>query len=77
MLNPKGVSYAHATEVRTEFMQRVCPLQDSKKYTYISTWDALTVDDTTITEEIVRKILNSHLDQFIEAYKSANPKPKP
>jgi hypothetical protein len=77
MLNPKGVSYAHATEIRTEFMQRVCPLQDPKKYSYISTWDVLTFDDTAITEDIVRKILNTHLDQFIEAYKTANPNPKP
>ena len=77
MLNPKGHSYAHVTEVRTEFMQRVSPLQVSKQYTYISTWDVYTFDDATITEEIVRRILNSHLDQFIEAYKSANPKPKP
>jgi len=76
MLNPQAHSYAHATEVRTEFMQRTSPLQGSKQNMYMSTWEILTVDDTSITEEVVRRILNSHLDQFIEAYKSANPKVK-
>ena len=76
MLNPNGHSYAHATEVRTEFMQRASALRGSKQNTYITTWETLTVDDTNITEEVVRRILNSHLDQFIEAYKSANPKAK-
>lgn len=72
-LNPNGKSYAHAIEVRTEFWQRVCSVQDLKKYTYTPTWQSHTIDGSSITEEAVRRLVNSQLDQFIEAYKSANP----
>jgi len=73
-LNPNGVSYAPAIQVRSEFFQRVCRPQDPKQFTYIPTWLLQTSDDSPITEEAIRKMLNSHLDQFIEAYKAANAK---
>jgi len=49
------------------------PVQNSNKY-YTQTWSLRVDDDTSITEEAVRKLVNSQLDQFIEAYKAANPK---
>ena len=42
--------------------------------TFMSTWQSYTSQGWPISEEVVRKIMNSQLDKFIEAYKAANPK---
>jgi hypothetical protein len=74
LLDENGVSYASAIDVRSQLWQRVQPIRESRKYTYIPTWESHANDGPAITEEAVRKIVNSQLDQFIEAYKAANPK---
>lgn len=74
-LNPNLTPYAPAIEVRTEFWQRVRRVQDLQKYTYTQVWQARDQDGAPITEEAVRKIVNSQLEQFIAAYKAANPAP--
>jgi hypothetical protein len=74
-LDQNGISYAPAIDVRTQFWQRVRPVRDLKKYTYAPTWESHANDGPKITEEALRGIVNSQLDQFIEAYKTANPKP--
>jgi hypothetical protein len=73
-LDENGVSYAPAIDVRSQLWQRVQPIRESQKYTYVPTWESHANDGPAITEEALRKIVNSQLDQFIEAYKAANPK---
>lgn len=74
-LDQNGASAASAIDVRTQFWQRVRPIRELKKYSYAATWESHANDGPTITEPSLRKIVNNQLDQFIEAYKSANPKP--
>jgi hypothetical protein len=76
-LDENGVSYEPAINVRSQFWQRVHPIRELRKYTYLPTWESRASDGPTITEEALRKIVNSQLDQFIEAYKTANPKLPP
>lgn len=73
-LDENGVSYAPAIDVRSQLWQRVQPIREPQKYTYVPTWESHANDGPAITEEALRKIVNSQLDQFIEAYKAANPK---
>jgi hypothetical protein len=73
-LDQNGISYAPAIDVRTQFWQRVRPVRDLKKYTYAPTWESHANDGPLITEEALRRIVNSQLDQFIEAYQAGNPK---
>lgn len=75
MLNPQGKSYAWPIQIKTQLWQRVFPVQNSKKYSYLPTWESFTDDASGITEETVLRIVNSQLDRFIEDYKAANPKP--
>jgi hypothetical protein len=75
ILDENGVSYAPAIDVRSQLWQRVQPIRELRKYTYLPTWESHASDGPAITEEALRKIVNSQLDQFIEAYKAANPKP--
>jgi hypothetical protein len=74
-LDENGASYAPAIEVRSQVWQRVQPIRELRKYTYLPTWESHASNGPLITEEALRKIVNSQLDQFIEAYKAANPKP--
>ena len=74
LLDENGVSYAPAIDVRSQLWQRVQPIREPRKYTYVPTWESHANDGPKITEEALRKIVNSQLDQFIEAYKAANPK---
>ena len=74
-LDQNGASYAPAIDVRSQFWQRVQPIREPRKYTYVPTWESHANDGPAITEEALRKIVNNQLDQFIEAYKAANPKP--
>jgi hypothetical protein len=74
-LDQNGISYAPAIDVRTQFWQRVRRVQDLQKYTYAVTWESHANDGPEITEEALRRIVNSQLDQFIEAYKAGNPNP--
>lgn len=73
-LDENGASYAPAIDVRSQLWQRVQPLRELKKFTYLPTWESHASNGPEITEEVLRKIVNSQLDQFIEAYKTANPK---
>jgi hypothetical protein len=73
-LDQNGISYAPAIDVRTQFWQRVRPVTDLKKFTYVPTWESHANDGPLITEEALRRIVNSQLDQFIEAYQARNPK---
>ncbi len=76
-VDENGVSYGPAIDVRSQFWQRVQPIRELQKYTYLPTWESHANDGPAITEEALRKIVNSQLDQFIEAYKRANPNPPP
>ncbi len=75
LLDENGASYAPAIDVRSQLWQRVQPIRELRKYTYLPTWESHANDGPAITEEALRKIVNSQLDQFIEAYKAANQKP--
>jgi hypothetical protein len=76
-LDENAVSYAPAIDVRSQLWQRVQPIRELRKYTYLPTWESHANDGPAITEEALRKIVNSQLDQFIEAYNAANPKLPP
>lgn len=76
-LDENGVSYEPAINVRSQLWQRVQPIRELKKFTYLPTWESHANDGPVITEEALRKIVNSQLDRFIEAYKTANPKLPP
>jgi hypothetical protein len=76
-LDENGVSYEPAINVRSQFWQRVHPIRELRKYTYLPTWESRASGGPTLTEEALRKIVNSQLDEFIEAYKTANPKVPP
>ena len=72
-LDQNGASYAPGIDVSSQFWQRVQPIREKQKYTYLPTWESHANDGPAITEETLRKIVNSQLDQFIEAYRRANP----
>ena len=67
-------SYAPPIEVKSQFWQRVLPVSDLRKQTYAVTWE-LQTDGPAITDEALRRIVNSQVEQFIQTYKAANPKP--
>jgi len=72
-LDQNGASYGPGIDVSSQFWQRVQPIREKQKYTYLPTWESHANDGPAITEETLRKIVNSQLDQFIEAYRRANP----
>ena len=68
-------SYAPPIEVKSQFWQKVLPVSDLRKQTYAVTWELQADDGQPVTDEVLRRIVNGHVEQFIEAYKDANPKP--
>lgn len=83
--HPNSQSHAPAIEVESEFWQRVRPVRNPRKEVYAVTWEnsgtggfAKTDDGApAMTDEAVRKVLNSQLDEFIKAYNTANLKLSP
>lgn len=67
-------SHAPAIAIESEFWQRVRPVRDPKKDTYAVTWESQTANGGPINDEAVLQLVNSQLDEFIKAYKAANPK---
>jgi hypothetical protein len=79
---PNVQTYAPPIVVEGDFWQHVRPVRDPRKQTYAVTWEShsaggfVKTDDgaPAITDDAVRKVLNSQLDEFIKAYNTANPK---
>jgi hypothetical protein len=63
--------------VESEFWQEVRHLRDLGKRTLAVTWESRASDGGQITDDEVRKVMNSQLDEFIKAYSAANPKLSP
>jgi len=61
-------------EIESTFWQRVRPLRDPKMHTRAVTWKSQTLDLVTVTDDVVLRLVNSQLDEFIKAYQTANPK---
>jgi len=59
--------------VRSTLYQWVSLVRDPQKETSAVTWESGPSESAPITEESVRKVLNSQLDEFIKAYSAANP----
>ena len=72
-LNPPD-SPAPAIEVEGKFWQEVRPLRDLTKQTYAVTWELQTNNDGPITDEAVVQLIGAQVDEFIKAYKAANPR---
>jgi hypothetical protein len=66
--------HAPAIGVESEFFQRVRLVRDSRKHTDAVTWASRASDTWPITDEGVLGLFNRQLDEFIKAYKEANPK---
>jgi len=65
--------YAPAIEVRTEFWQQARTVRHSRRI-YTATWESRASEGGPTTDEAVLRIMNSQLDEFINAYNAANPK---
>ena len=72
---PNSQSYAPLIAVESEFWQEVRHVRDLRKQTLAVTWEAKTSDGGPITDDVVRQIMNKQLDEFIKAYRTANPSP--
>ena len=70
---PTARSYAPPITVESEFWQEVRHLRDLSKQTLAVTWESGASDGGPITDDAVRKVMNNQLDEFIKAYKAANP----
>jgi hypothetical protein len=68
-------SHASAIEVEGEFWQEVQPLRDLKKQITAVTWESQTKNDGPITDDAVLQVVSAQIDEFIKAYRSANPQP--
>ncbi len=60
--------------VSSTLFQRVRLAHNPQIETFMPTWNSYTIQGGPITEETLRRIVNSQLDRFIEAYKAANPR---
>jgi hypothetical protein len=60
--------------VTSTFWQTVRLARNPQTETFMPTWRSHKSEGWPITEEALRRLMNSQLDQFIEAYKTANPK---
>ncbi|HEY2963819.1 MAG TPA: hypothetical protein VGJ37_15475 [Pyrinomonadaceae bacterium] len=67
--------HRHPIEIESRFWQQVRPIRDLRKEAYVVTWESQANDGPMVTDEAVRRALNSQLDEFIKAYTTANPKP--
>ena len=70
---PISRSYPPPIEVESEFWQEVRHLRDLRKQTFAVTWEAENNNGGPITDDVVRQVMNEQLDEFIKAYKIANP----
>lgn len=59
--------------VRSNLWQWISLVRDPQKETPAVTWEGRTSESGPINEETVRKALNNHLDEFMKAYRAANP----
>jgi hypothetical protein len=66
-------SHAPAIEVEGEFWQQVRPLRDPKKEIRAVTWESQTENGGPITDEAVLQVVSAQIDEFIKAYRAANP----
>lgn len=66
---------APAIDIGSKLWQDVRLVRDARKETYVVTWESQTNNDGPITDEAVRQVLSAHIDEFIEAYRAANPQP--
>ncbi len=60
--------------IESKCWQRVRPVRDQKKNIYAVTWESQTRDSGPITDDAVLKMMKQQVDEFIKAYKAANPK---
>lgn len=66
-------SHAPAIEVEGEFWQQVRPLRDPKKEIRAVTWESQSGNGGPITDEAVLQVVSAQIDEFIKAYRAANP----
>ncbi|HET8671080.1 MAG TPA: hypothetical protein VFM05_10765, partial [Candidatus Saccharimonadales bacterium] len=59
--------------VESKFWQRVFPARNPEKMLHVVTWESRVSEGTPITDDAVLKIVSSQLDEFIKAYRQANP----
>lgn len=70
-----NLNHSPAIGVVSTFWQTVRLSRNPQKETYTETWKSRASEGEPITEDAVLKSMNSQLDEFIRAYKTANPKP--
>jgi hypothetical protein len=66
-----------AIDIGGKLWQDVRLIRDARKETYVVTWESQINNDGPITDEAVLQVLSAQIDEFIEAYRAANPKPAP
>jgi hypothetical protein len=66
-------SHSPAIEVKGEFSQDVRPLRDLKKEIRAVTWESQTNNSGPITDEAMLQVVSAQIDEFIKAYRAANP----
>ena len=62
-----------AIEVESKLWQKVRPARDQNKEVYAVTWQSAGKDGWPISDEAVRAVMNSQIDEFVKAYNAANP----
>ena len=62
-----------AIEVESKLWQKVCPARDPKKDVYSVTWQAEGNETWPISDQAVRAVMYSQIDEFVKAYNAANP----
>src|ERR1051326_6445378 len=60
--------------IESEFWQQVRPTRDPQKDLYAVTWESQAKESGPITDQAVLHSVPRQLDEFIKAYKEANPK---
>jgi hypothetical protein len=66
-------SHAPAIEVDGNFWQQVLPVRDLKKEIRAVTWELQSDNGGPITDEAVLQVVSAQIDEFIKAYRAANP----
>jgi hypothetical protein len=68
-------SHAPAIEVQGKLWQQVRPLRDPKKDIRAVTWELQSGNDGPVSDEAVLQVVSAQIDEFIKAYRAANPQP--
>ena len=74
---PNARKHAPPIAIESDLWQEVRHLRDLRKQTLAVTWESETSDGGPITDDAVRQVMDRQLDEFIKAYRAANPMPSP